>query len=225
MPNWCNNDLVITHEDKEKIRSLEEVVVNYIEGGEKGKFFGHILPEPEYAEEKSGTMPDWWHWRVENWGTKWEASFGSNTSGFSPVKGTMIVNGELRLNFDTAWAPPIGVIQELLKQGFNVEHIYMEQGMDFWGWEINGKEIHNGSMSEYAVDKFGNTYSEWDELPDGATGKGEAKEVTGASGNYTWTEYEHEWSFHTESSKKKALSIGISEKTWNKCDLATIRGG
>lgn len=226
MPNWCNNDLVIKHEDKEKLQSLEKIVSEYIEGEEESKFFGHILPEPEYDEEnEEGTMPAWYNWRVENWGTKWDASFGDNSSGYSPVKGSMIIDGELKLNFDTAWSPPFGVVRELIAQGFHVEHIYMEQGMDYWGWEIDGEEIATGSMSEYSVDKFGNTYSEWNDLPDGAIGKGEAKEVTGTSGKYTWTEYEHEWEFDAERSKLKAKQIGISEETWNKCDLEIIRGG
>ena len=237
MPNWCNNELVIKHEDKEKIQSLEEVVRNYIEGGEEGKFFGHILPEPEYEENEKGgrfeNMPAWWNWRNENWGTKWDASFGDNSSGYSPVKGSMIEqDGSLCLNFDTAWAPPFGVVAELIKQGFHVELTYMEQGMDFWGWEINGEVIADSEtlvgISEYSVDCFGNTYAEWDKLPDGAIGKGvvKEKEVEFANGNkYPFKTYEHDWEFDEGRSKIKAQQLGITEEVWERCNLAEIRGG
>ena len=66
----------------------------------------------------------------------------------------------MHLSFQTAWSPPRGVIEKMVEQGFSTEFWYMEQGNDFWGYEVDGKEIHYASPSDYFVDAWGNTYSE-----------------------------------------------------------------
>jgi hypothetical protein len=55
--------------------------------------------------KKDEVMPDWWHWRVNNWGTKWNLS--PDDIGFEEKPGSMTYS------FDTAWAPPEPVIQRL----------------------------------------------------------------------------------------------------------------
>ena len=55
--------------------------------------------------KKDDVMPEWWHWRVNNWGTKW--SVHGDDIGFEEKKGTMTYS------FDTAWAPPEPVIRQL----------------------------------------------------------------------------------------------------------------
>ncbi len=62
-----------------------------------------ILERLSKKEEKG--MPEWWNWRVNNWGTKW--SVNGEDIGFEEKKGSMIYS------FDTAWAPPEPVIQKL----------------------------------------------------------------------------------------------------------------
>lgn len=63
----------------------------------------------EYAErvrsniDKYG-VPNWYEWRSGKWGTKWNA-----------IRCTLhrLNDSEAKLRFDTAWAPPVPVIDEL----------------------------------------------------------------------------------------------------------------
>ena len=136
MPNWCDNSVVITQKDKSKLEELSKQA-------EQNTLFGFVLPEPDYHKVKvKSTYPEisgkefsdpkeaWWHWRVQNWGTKWEADFGT---GFE-------LDDDLTLWFDTAWAPPVPIYRELYKRGFGIEAGWLETGCDFCGVFINGKE-------------------------------------------------------------------------------------
>lgn len=51
---------------------------------------------------------DWYHWRVRNWGTKWNAYYQTITSGNREQVFTERSNGlvEFSINFSTAWTPP-----------------------------------------------------------------------------------------------------------------------
>lgn len=72
MPNWCNNSITITG-PRDKIHTMWRQAIKPEEQG--GGLLRGICPEPEYAEPTEGqVMPDWWNWRVSNWGTKWEIS-------------------------------------------------------------------------------------------------------------------------------------------------------
>ena len=42
--------------------------------------------------------------------------------------------------FDTAWAPPVGIYEELIKQDFGVKAFYYEPGMDFAGLWQDGND-------------------------------------------------------------------------------------
>jgi hypothetical protein len=53
--------------------------------------------------KKEGVMPDWWHWRVNNWGTKWSVV----DVDLVEKKGCIVYS------FDTAWAPPEPVLTRL----------------------------------------------------------------------------------------------------------------
>ena len=56
------------------------------------------------SKKSNGTMPDWWTWRVNNWGTKWPVG---DTVGFEEKKGSIVYH------FDTAWSPPVPIIHRL----------------------------------------------------------------------------------------------------------------
>tara|TARA_R100000908_G_C3752150_1_gene146665 strand:+ start:1539 stop:2066 length:528 start_codon:yes stop_codon:yes gene_type:complete len=140
MPNWCDNSVILTHKDKSKLLELSKKA-------EQNSLFGFVLPEPDYDKVKvKKTYPKisdtadsiieyadpkeaWWDWRVQNWGTKWEAEFESDLD-----------TDTLTLRFDSAWSPPVQIYRELHKQGFGVEAGWLETGCDFCGVYINGRE-------------------------------------------------------------------------------------
>lgn len=150
MPNWCNNSLTVSHEDATKIDVLVEAWV-------QGKFFGTILPEPDYTttpvkktfpdislqyattdEEKAKVLEptisenNWWDWRVQHWGTKWEID--------TDDRGTHRFENHLIVSFDTAWSPPIGIFEALMEQGFSVSAMYYEGGCCFCGSWVDGED-------------------------------------------------------------------------------------
>jgi hypothetical protein len=218
MPNWCNNNVRLTHEDPAKLEEIVQVIKKSEATNEYGEtthygLFEHIMPYPDEINN------EWdWNWCVENWGTKWSADISYWEEGDS----------WLVLDFDTAYCPPKGIYEALVEQGYSVNAAYMECGMDFWGIWIDGCDDIGGDLSDYQVDKFGRSYVEWDALEEGSEGKGKKTTKTSTYGNgetYSWDEYEIEWEFDEEKSHEKALKIGITEEEWNRCELGNIRGG
>jgi len=76
---------------------------------------------------------DWYGWRIENWGTKWDVEANQ-------IRVLIDEPGTLELAFDTAWSPPQGIHDALeaiiAEQDLDV-HIswfYDEPGMQFAGY-------------------------------------------------------------------------------------------
>lgn len=147
MPNWCINKITIKAE-KEKLNKLEQAF-------KEGKFCSAVLPEPDYTktpvplafpeimalfaktqaekekilENKPSIREDaCLHWRVDNWGTKWDILSHDLTR----------TDEELTAVFDSAWSPPIGVYEKLVKDGYNVKAWFIEPGVGFGGIYTNG---------------------------------------------------------------------------------------
>jgi hypothetical protein len=153
MPNWCENYCLIKHQDKNKLRELKSHC-----GDENTDIFSFIKPEPDYAitpvsrwsltniEDKTPaiTQDSWWHWRANNWGTKWEPQIHL-AEMISEESGREV----LSLSFDTAWSPPEGIYGELVEKEFDVKAFYIESSMGFAGvWD-------NGQDSCYSVFSLG----------------------------------------------------------------------
>lgn len=122
MPNWCSNNVHLVGKHKQ-IRQIMEHNFD----------FNRIYPEPNYA-----ATDEWYQWRVDHWGTKWNCG-GENCIGlhfddlFHNIKDE---ESEVWVWFDSAWSPPIGIYEKLVEQGINVEAYYYEPGMNFAGiWE------------------------------------------------------------------------------------------
>lgn len=146
MPNWCNNDITISHPDSAKMEALAAAIL-------EGKFCNHVIPVPESLQIVAGSLGDteeqkkleeatarnievhgygnWYDFCVSRWGTKWD---------IDPYDGDdiKVENNTLSFGFDSAWAPPIGVYEELVAQGFNVVATYYEPGMAYVGKYDNG---------------------------------------------------------------------------------------
>ena len=88
MPNWCNNNLTLTHEDPAMIKRAFDAL-------ERGEFLSEFIPVPESLKIVAGSVGDpgeqkkleedtarnlevhgygnWYDYCVGEWGTKWES--------------------------------------------------------------------------------------------------------------------------------------------------------
>jgi len=145
MPNWCWNHLEVTGDEIQLREFVEKSTIN-IETSDEFSFNG-THPQPEDLNEKQiitrGTQTqdekeqamlnkakygytDWYDWRCDEWGTKWDACeshINHNDIDYFAV------------SFETAWSPPIAWIINIMKDfpdlSFTLE--YEEPGMCFGG--------------------------------------------------------------------------------------------
>lgn len=130
MPNWCDNSVTLRHSDPAQVDRAEEAF-------KRGEFCREFVPLPANED-------DWYDFCVNNWGTKWDV--GDSSGGADRVDAY-----ELQMTFDSAWAPPVGVYQALVAQGFEIVAYYHESGMAFVGrWDNGDDEYYeySGETSE-----------------------------------------------------------------------------
>ena len=170
MPNWCNNNLTLTHEDPAMILRAKEAL-------DRGEFLQEFIPVPQDLKDTvSGSMGEdhreaheaqqkanrekhgysnWYDYCVGEWGTKWDVG-GDGQTDINP-DGKM-----LHTTFDSAWSPPINAYEKLVEMGFGVEAMYYEGGMGYAGAFSNGadEELVLDGMS---ADEVEQNYPELDE--------------------------------------------------------------
>lgn len=143
MPNWCSNHITVRGTNQAEIQRLADAF-------KRGEFCDAVIPVPEVLKNPETTTnygdpvkqaeadriraeavaatgyQSWYDFCTSRWGTKWD--FGDEHSievdedglGFSAP-------------FDSAWAPPMGIVEALVEQGFQVTLYYYEPGMGFVG--------------------------------------------------------------------------------------------
>jgi hypothetical protein len=146
MPNWCNNNLTLTHEDPAMILRAKEAL-------DRGEFLNEFIPIPADLKITSGFLGDpveqkkleedtaknlevhgygnWYDYCCGEWGTKWDVG-GDGQTDIHP-DGTM-----LHTSFDSAWAPPVNAYYKLEELGFTVNAMYYEGGMAYAGEFTDG---------------------------------------------------------------------------------------
>ena len=162
MPNYCNNNIVITGPNS-VIDKIEKIA-----NGDKGDLLQYFYPMPEALKDTTAPLPkdatkeekakakenlkkygydNWYDWRVENWGTKWDIMEFYNINR----KEIGEDESEISLGFDTAWAPALGAYEKFLDKNSNcsLKAYYYEPGCDFMG------EWDNGMDSCFEVAKYG----------------------------------------------------------------------
>jgi hypothetical protein len=170
MPNWCSNNLVLTHEDPAMIQRAYDAL-------ERGEFLEEFIPVPEQLKIVAGRVSDeaeqakleadtarnleelgygnWYDYCVGEWGTKWDVGQQGN-SDIHP-DGKM-----LHTFFDSAWSPPVNAYEKLVEMGFGVEAMYHEGGMAYAGiWENGNDEYVD--LSGMSADDIEREYPELDE--------------------------------------------------------------
>ena len=141
MPNWCNNNISIVG-PKAKVDKL-------INGARKGEFVNTLRPMPKQLDDttspsSSADKPqpivegfdNWYDWRVENWGTKWDVDiYEGSISEQEELFGKDDSDKKVDFGFDSAWAPPIVALAEYLDNNSDVSIrlVYYEPGCDFMG--------------------------------------------------------------------------------------------
>lgn len=174
MPNWCNNNISISHPDRSKMEALAQAV-------REGKFCNFVKPVPESLHIVAGRVGDdtdpkqieleaaekrnleahgyatWYDFCVNEWGTKWDVD------AYEGNDITVDDNNTIYFAFDSAWSPPIGIYEALAEQGYTVLAQYYEPGMGYVGeWDdgVDNCIEYSGETSKTVRDLIG------DELDD-----------------------------------------------------------
>ena len=143
MPNWCNNSIDING-PTDKIKDLFERA-----GQEDSGLLHAMVPMP--AELVGTTSPsegvNWYDWRVQNWGTKWDVDL-EGLDIHDNGDGTSVISGW----FDSAWAPPVDAYNEFLanNEDCSISALYEEGGMDFAGMYEDGEDEYLEGISDFA---------------------------------------------------------------------------
>ena len=139
MPNWVTNTLTITGEPGllvevgARLRAPIPSHKGHAEDAPQFSFWNIIKPEDEILDEYFANADatqlhnrnNWYNWNNRNWGCKWDAR----------VHYANAEEKQLTYEFDTAWAPPIQVIETLAETYPDLEinlRYVEEQG---WGGE------------------------------------------------------------------------------------------
>ena len=154
MPNWCNIRVTIsagTVEEEEQLAKIKAIF-------EKDNPFQVIYPMPDFDKiphPETGEFPQseeiknpagevvhvstrwadgtqdtrWYDWRVAYWDTKWDINA-------KDVEWSDDNEDYISFEFDTAWAPPEGVVRELRDKfpDVSISWFYDEPGMEFAGY-------------------------------------------------------------------------------------------
>ena len=108
MPNWTENNVLFVGK-KEQLKTLKTM----LKSKDNDFDFNNIVPMPKNIfrgllgreeEEKYGKN-NWYHWSINNWGTKWNA-VGTRVE---------LKDGSLYYTFDTAWDCPREIVNALMR--------------------------------------------------------------------------------------------------------------
>ena len=185
MPNWITNILTINADEK-----MVEKILSEIKSTQSEFDFNKIVPQPdelegttapariitdeEYAEDSSKGITEtmsnelkqkfgfdnWYDWRYEHWGTKWNADE------------VHICDNEI--SFNTAWCNPQPIFEKLSEMFPNVNFEVKFADEDF-GYNVGKFKLFEGII----IDSF---------YPEGGSEEAYelALEIQGGEDYYTW---------------------------------------
>ena len=150
MPNWCRNRVTVFGKE-EDISKISDIF------SDKKSIFDRIIQSPDWKRlpnekgefpklrqelNKDGSVfyetydfPDgknddrWYHWNIQNWGTKWDITADS-------VEIELEDSEMLEVSFDTAWSPPEPICKRLREMfpDSSFSWFYDEPGMELAGY-------------------------------------------------------------------------------------------
>ena len=127
LENTSSPARIVSEKEYKKIMKENEKIKN-----NKDFFRNNAITEETSKKliKKYGTN-NWWDWKIQNWGTKWDvnAKLEKNTKN------------ELVYSFDSAWSPPTDALEKIaqLYPELYFKMDYEEEGMGFKG-SIEGQE-------------------------------------------------------------------------------------
>ena len=120
MPNHTDNRVILSHADSQKIDDIYNVM-----NTDDASLLQHIIPMNEALLDGG----DWYEWRLDNWGTKWD---------IYETHCTRIDANTLSMTFYTAWSPPIPVFDKLTDMGYEINARYLDEGWMYVGEYVDG---------------------------------------------------------------------------------------
>ena len=142
MPNWCSNHITVRGSNSAEIKRLADAF-------DAGEFCNAVIPCPEDLQITAGFLGDeaeqkkleeatarnvekygygnWYDYQVAKWGTKWDV--GGNGDNCERDEDGLGFSG----HFESAWSPPMGIVEELVEQGYEVTLFYYEPGVGYVG--------------------------------------------------------------------------------------------
>lgn len=149
MPNWVFNSIYINGNPEDAKEFFAKAKAKYTESyydwednsqrvlrsKEVSLDFGFrsfVQPPSENYDdeltEAGGLIQSWYHWNIDNWGTKWDAH-------------DVYVDPEnMHISFSSAWSPPMPVFEAIVKQFPNLSFTFRYEEEQGWGGEIHAKD-------------------------------------------------------------------------------------
>lgn len=157
MPNWCNNYITVRGSNAEEIKRLADAY-------DAGELCNAVIPTPEDLNITAGSLgsgtpeqaeleakeqanrekygyANWYDFQVAKWGTKWDVNISGHCDRDDDGLG-------FTGSFDSAWSPPMGVVQKMVDDGLEVVLYYYEPGMAYVGKFDNGDDEYFDIGSE-----------------------------------------------------------------------------
>jgi len=138
MTNWCKNQLTISNNDRDVIKEIANAF-------ERNRLLDAFIPCPKELEKVTGMKPndelakkmmkkygaeDWYLWRLDNWGTKWDTGRSHGTL-------TVVRPTKIQLDVATAWTPPIPIFDRWVDLGCHVRARFCEPEFNVAGTYID----------------------------------------------------------------------------------------
>ena len=152
MPNWCYNEMTITGKPKDIHKLIKQVRENNVDNLNENQptifSFHNVIPMPDSEKD------NWYNWRVANWGTKWNADVQYDT--FDQWE-----NGEVFIEFNTAWDTPMPIIKKLSEQNPKLTFSLRVHEESNAFWQIY--TMRNGKSKDFQDGGF-NTCAEFEQF-------------------------------------------------------------
>ena len=171
MPNHTDNRVILSHDDTQMIDMIYNII-----NTEDTPLCNTLIPMDEALLDGE----DWYDWRVENWGTKWEI--------YNATCDRMDAN-TLVLDFYTAWSPPFPIYDKLVDMGFEVNARYLDEGWMYIGeYNSDGDHVHFDNVEDVVTEypeldfefDIGETIQDMRDSGDPHYGDPESKEMENA---------------------------------------------